>query len=116
MSTRACWCGRPFHEDLVDGCVGEVFLRAMFGPPSAAALISMAVTAYGDLVSMSLEGDEWATAFIRENPIPEPSIGLDQAMLSAAGMDVSADDIRALRDWYWPDRSEWAVVGGGSES
>lgn len=102
MSTEQCWCGRPAHDDLLDGCVGDKLLRAMFGPPDLNTMISTMITMYGDLVGLACDGDEEAIAMIRENPIPEPSIEMDQAMLRVFGMDVSDEDIRSLRRHYNP--------------
>lgn len=101
-----CWCGRPLHNDLIDGCVGDGFLRAMFGPPSLNTMIGMMVSAYGDLTWQAFNGDEEAAAVIAANPLPGPDMATDRAMLRAAGMNVSDDDIRALRAWYWPDAEE----------
>ncbi|MFF4026907.1 hypothetical protein ACFYY5_29065 [Nocardia elegans] len=103
--SEQCWCGRPSHPDLLDGCVGDLFLQAMFGPPTLNTMISNMITAYGDIVVRAVEGDEEAAAYIHANPIPKPSIEQDQTMLKLAGMDVTADDIESLRDWY--GRKDW---------
>lgn len=95
-----CWCGRPSHPDLIDGCVGDLFLQAMFGPPSLNAMISGMIATYGDIFVHALEGDEDAAGYIAANPIPQSSIELDQTMLRLAGMDVTTDDVRSLREWY----------------
>ncbi len=108
MIEGQCWCGRPVHNDLLDGCVGDRFLRSMFGPPSVDALIYASILMYGDLVALAADGDEQAAAIIAENPAHEPDIEpdieTDKAMLRAAGMDVSNDAIRSLREHYWPGR------------
>lgn len=101
-----CWCGRPPHDDLLDGCLGDPFLRALFGPPSVNAIIGQMVAAYGDLVAMALDDVEWAAEIIAANPIPEPTISMDRAFLRMAGMDVSDDDVRSLRDWHWPGHAD----------
>ncbi|MGY2019382.1 hypothetical protein [Nocardia gipuzkoensis] len=102
VNTEQCWCGRPAHDDLLDGCVGDKFLRAMFGPPDLNTMLVTMMSMYGDLVGMAYEGHEEAIAMIRDNPIPGPSIEMDQAMLRLAGMDVSDEDIRSLRRHYNP--------------
>ncbi|MFE7744458.1 hypothetical protein [Nocardia sp. NPDC057455] len=89
--------------------MGDGFLRAMFGPPSLNALVFSAVLMYGDLFAAATDGDEQALAFIAEHPVPGPDIETDKAMLRMAGMDVTDDDIRSLRDWYWPDRERWPL-------
>jgi hypothetical protein len=100
--TGECWCGRPAHDDLIGNCVGDSFLRAMFGPPTLTTIIRGMITMYGDLLALACEGDEVAAAVIRDNPIPPPSIETDKAMLRMAGMDVSDDDVRSLRAHYNP--------------
>ncbi|WP_068059182.1 hypothetical protein [Nocardia xishanensis] len=63
-------------------------------------MISTAITMYGDLLALAVDGNEEAAALIAANPIPEPSIETDMSILKLAGMDVSAEDVRSLRAWY----------------
>jgi hypothetical protein len=98
--TATCWCGRPSHNDLLDGCVGDGFLQAMFAPPDFNTMIKTMILMYGDLLAMAADGDEQAAQFIRENPLPKPSVEQDRAMLRLAGMDVTADDVRSMRAHY----------------
>jgi hypothetical protein len=113
-----CWCGRPPHDDLLDGCVGDRFLHAMFGPPTVESMILAAITMYGDLLAMAVVGDATRLVPFGETPESilnavrpdtEPDIETDKAMLRLAGMDVTDADIESLRDRYWPNRSEWAA-------
>lgn len=60
------------------------------------------ITMYGDLLAAAVHGDQDVMAVIRANPLPEPTIELDRAMLRMAGMDVSDDDVRAFRERYFP--------------
>jgi hypothetical protein len=106
-----CWCGRPTHADLLDGCVGEPFLRSLFGPPTVESLILSAVTMCGDLVALAVEGDEQAAAIVQQymSEIPKPAIEDDRHFLRLAGMDVTAEDMQSIRDWCWPNREEWPL-------
>ncbi|MBF6326497.1 hypothetical protein IU451_28775 [Nocardia cyriacigeorgica] len=106
-AVTVCWCGRPPHDDLLDGCLGDPFLRALFGPPGLDDLIYSAITMAGDLIA-SAGDDPQLLAAIMKNlpPVPQPSISMDRAFLRMAGMDVSDDDIRSLRDWYWPGHAD----------
>ncbi len=99
-----CWCGRPSHDDLIDGCVGDRLLHAMFGPPTMETMIRSAILMCGDLLALAASDDEEsataAQAVIDANPIPGPSIEMDRRILELAGMDVTADNVRSIRARY----------------
>lgn len=101
-----CWCKKPVHAGLIYGCVGDAFLRAMFQPPSVNQMLYSAMTMYGDILALALEGDEKAKAMIAEMQPPKPTVEMDRAILKAAGMVVTDDEVLSLRSYYG-STEEW---------